>query len=160
MRNLDLSLLHSRVEDEIAINEEIILDKEFYEDNEIIYLEPVNISGKVIYKEDEEGFFVDYFEGTIKGEMEIPDSVSLEKVNYPFSIEYDDYIPKNCIKNENMLDIFEFLWENIVLEVPLQFTKVRDLSKFHGDGWRVIREEDRENINNPFRDLLEDYKKE
>ena len=34
------------------------------------------------------------------------------------------------------------LWQNIVLEVPLQFTKVEDLSKFHGDGWKLISEEE------------------
>ena len=51
------------------------------------------------------------------------------------------------------------MWENILLEVPLQFTKVRDLSKFHGDGWRLIREDELEN-NNPFSELLKDFEEE
>ena len=92
--------------------------------------------------------------------MILPDSISLEEVEYPFEISYDDYLPENCIKNEIILDIFAFLWENTVLEVPLQFTKVSDLSKFQGDGWRLIREEDRELENNPFRDLLKDFEEE
>ena len=92
--------------------------------------------------------------------MTISDSISLEEVSYPFEAEYDDFLPENDRKNENTLDIFEFLWENTVLEVPLQFTKVRDLSKFHGDGWRLIREEEHEKENNPFRDLLKDFEEE
>ena len=92
--------------------------------------------------------------------MEIPDSISLEKVCYPFCIEYDDIISESCKKNENILDIFQFLWENIVLEVPLQFTKVDDLSKFHGDGWKLISEDELSTRNNPFSDLLKDFDKE
>ena len=69
----------------------------------------------------------------------------------------DDFLPENHEKNENTLDILDFLWENIVLEIPLQFTKVRDLSKFHGDGWRVISEEELQNSQNPFFDLLKDF---
>ena len=89
--------------------------------------------------------------------MIINDSISLEEINYPYSIEYDDYLEDNCKKNENILDIFQFLWENIVLEVPLQFTKVSDLSKYHGDGWKLISEDDLEKRNNPFNDLLKEF---
>ena len=74
--------------------------------------------------------------------MIIPDSISLENIDYPYEIEYDDYLEDNCKKNENILDIFQFLWENIVLEVPTYFTEVKDFSKIQGDGWRLIREED------------------
>ena len=58
-----------------------------------------------------------------------------------------------------MLDIFSFLWENIVLEVPLRFTKVKDLSKFHGDGWKLISEEERNQTSNPFNDLLKEMER-
>ena len=92
--------------------------------------------------------------------MTIADSISLEPVEYPFSIEYDDIIEENCKKSENVLDIFQFLWENIVLEIPLQFTKVKDLSKFHGDGWKLISEDELKSSNNPFNDLLKDFKEE
>ena len=97
---------------------------------------------------------------TISGEMIILDSISLEDVVYPFTIEYDDYIFENSLKNENTLDILGFLWENIVLEVPLQFTKVSDLSKFHGDGWKLISEEELKLDKNPFNELLKDFEKE
>ena len=92
--------------------------------------------------------------------MIIKDSISNEDVNYPFDIEYNDFIEENCRKNQNTLDIFEVLWEHIVLEVPLQFTKVEDLSKFHGDGWKLISEDDLKINNNPFSNLLKDLEEE
>ena len=60
---------------------------------------------------------------------------------------------------QNILDIFEFLWENILLEVPLHYTKVKDLHKFRGDGWKLIHEDEIKN-DNPFHDLLKDIEKE
>ena len=92
--------------------------------------------------------------------MIIEDSISLEPVQYPFSINYDDIIEENCKKNENTLDIFSFLWENIVLEVPLQFTKVEDFSKFRGDGWKLVSENELTENNNPFSELLDKMKEE
>ena len=97
---------------------------------------------------------------SIEGNMVIEDSISLEPVEYPFSIKYDDIIEENCKKNENTLDIFSFLWENIVLEVPLQFTKVKDFSKFQGDGWKLVSENELTESNNPFRELLDQGKEE
>ena len=91
--------------------------------------------------------------------MLLEDSISLEPINYPFSIEYDDIIEENCKKNQNTLDIFSFLWENIVLEVPLQFTKVTDFSKYQGEGWRLVNENELTN-NNPFNELLDQMKEE
>ena len=52
------------------------------------------------------------------------------------------------------------LWENIVLEVPLQFTKVTDFSKFQGDGWKLVSENEPTTNNNPFSELLDKMKEE
>ena len=52
------------------------------------------------------------------------------------------------------------LWENIVLEVPLQFTKVIDFSKFQGDGWKLVSENEPTTNNNPFSELLDKMKEE
>ena len=105
-------------------------------------------------------FYKGVIDCKISGEMTIADSISLEPVEYHFETEYDDIIEENCKKSENTLDIFQFLWENIVLEVPLQFTKVKDLSEFHGDGWKLISEDELKTSNNPFNDLLKDFEEE
>ena len=157
---IDLSLLHSNTVDSIDISGEYELDKDLYSNTEIINLSKVKVNGSVTQKENDDFELNDYIECDITGNMIIPDSISLEQVLYPFSIKYDDFIEENARKNQNSLDILAFLWENIVLEVPLQFTKVRDLSKFHGDGWRLIKEEDLKKDNNPFLDLLKDIEKE
>ena len=157
---IDLRLLHRGEESTTDISGTYNLPKEYYENTDIISLSPLTVKGHVERRENDDLELQDYGICTIEGIMKIPDSISLEEVEYPFMISFDDFLPENCIKNENILDILPFLWENTVLEVPLQFTKVSDLSKFHGDGWKLIREEDRELENNPFRDLLKDFEEE
>ena len=122
----------------------------------------IKVEGKIYQaaSDDDEEKFQDYIQYKIKGDIILEDSISLEPVNYPISIEYDDILEENYKKNENTLDIFQFLWENILLEVPLQFTKVKDLSKFHGDGWKLISEDEQKTSNNPFSDLLNNDKEE
>ena len=56
--------------------------------------------------------------------------------------EESELLGKFLTNSQNTLDILAVLWENIVLEVPLRFTKVRDLSKFHGDGWKLVSEDE------------------
>ena len=93
--------------------------------------------------------------------MILEDSISLDNVEYPFSIDIDENIEENLEKAENSIDILPILWQNIVLEVPLRFTKVNDLSKYNGDGWKLISEEEASSTsNNPFLELKEKYKEE
>ncbi len=159
--NIDLSLLHSKTQNEIDITNTYEIPQEYYEKSNIIKLDSVEVSGKIIEKENDElDDTNDYCECTIKGVMVIEDSISLEPIEYEYSIEYNDFIEENCKINENILDIFQFLWENIVLEVPLRLSEVKDLSKFHGDGWKLISEEEHNSSNNPFSELLKDYKEE
>ena len=157
---IDLSLLHSNTVEEINIDNTYNLDSSYYKDSDIKSLSDIAVKGIIVRKESEDNELADYMSCTISGEMIIPDSISLEDVVYPFTIEYDDYIFENSLKNENTLDILGFLWENIVLEVPLQFTKVSDLSKFHGNGWKLISEEELKLDKNPFNELLKDFEKE
>ena len=151
---IDLNGLYNRTVNEIDITNTYLIPREYYENTEVINIKPIEVEGIITIDEEEN------IKCHIKGEMIIPDSISLEEITYPFEIEYDDKIEENCKKGENSLDIFQFLWENILLEVPLQFTKVEDLSKFHGDGWKLISEDELNKNNNPFRDLLKDYDKE
>ena len=160
--DIDLSLLHSKTKEEIDISGTYTIPEDYYNNTDVLSLNDIEVEGKVIEKEDEEDLDLtnDYCICNIKGNMKIKDSISLEPVDYPFSIEYDDFLEQNCKKNENTLDIFQFLWENIVLEVPLRFSQVKDLSEFHGDGWKLISEEEHISSNNPFARILKDYKEE
>lgn len=154
--DIDLKLLHSKTVDKIDITNEYDIPDQYIDKNLVLSLKNIQVDGKIYMGADDE----DRVDCTISGNMILEDSISLEPVEYPFSIKYDDILEENSKKNENTLDIFSFLWENIVLEVPLQFTKVKDLSKFHGDGWKLISEDELTNSNNPFGDLLKDFKEE
>lgn len=159
---IDLSLLHSKTKEEIDITNTYTIPKEYYESTIVEKAENIKVTGKVYMASstdaaDEEE---DYIKAKIEGDIILIDSISLEPISYPISIDFDDVLEQNCKKDENTLDIFQFLWENIVLEIPLQFTKVKDLSKFHGDGWKLVSEDELATRNNPFSDLLKDFEEE
>lgn len=154
--NIDLNPLYRRNIESLDVSGVYNIPSSYFCGNDIISIDNVNVDGFIDLDEEDNT----HINCKITGELILPDSISLEEVSYPYSIDYDDLIEENCINSENLLDIFQFLWENIVLEVPLQFTKVKDLSKFHGDGWKLVSEDDINKGNNPFSELLKDYDKE
>lgn len=160
--NIDLMPLHSHTVNKIDITSLYTIPETYFGTTGVKRLENIKVDGYIYLSpsEDDINEEVDSINCKIEGNMVIEDSISLEPVEYPFSIEYDDKIEENCKKNENTLDIFSFLWENIVLEVPLQFTKVKDFSKFRGDGWKLVSENELTNNNNPFSELLDKIKEE
>lgn len=141
--------------DDYIINQKVDIPKTYYQDSEVKDIRNLYVDGKLYYDSDDtiRAIF------DIKGNMIIEDSISLDDVSYPFSIKYDDILEESYKNDENKLDLFEFLWENIVLEVPLKFTKVDNLSEFQGNGWKLISEEDNISNDNPFSDLLENFDK-
>ena len=162
---IDLNKLYDRNIDKLDLDEEFTIPKELVTDTRIKSLNPVKVKGYIRLVEDEDLEEQIYINCIINGSMTLEDSISLKEIPYDFSIEYDDYLDENYKNNENRLDIFPFLWENIELEVPIKYTKEKDLEKFHGNNWRVVSKEEIEsresiNENNPFKQLLDDYKKE
>lgn len=143
------------LKDSYVINDTFNIPNTYFSNTKVRKLDNIKVEGKIYYNVEEKL----YAEIEASGTMIILDDVSLDEVEYPFSFQYDDYIEENLINDENRLDLFEFLWENIVLEIPLKFTKVMDLSEFHGDGWKLISEEDRISSSNPFNDLLKNFDK-
>ncbi len=159
---IDLNLLYSHTEDSIDITGKYDIPKSYYENSNVLDLKNVEVCGKIslVSSDDDYSEEVENVKCNIKGFAIVEDSISLEPIEYEFNIDYDDEIEENCKSDQNSLDIFAFLWENIVLEVPLQFTKVTDLKKFRGEGWKLISEDDLVNTNNPFKELLKNQEKE
>lgn len=141
--------------DSYKLDEIVSVPSTYYENSGVKKLDNIKVLGKLYYDPEDNL----YASVSIDGTMILNDDISLEEVEYPFSIEYDDILEENLKNNENTLDLFEFLWENIVLEVPLKFTKVTNLSEFHGDGWKLISEEESILKSNPFSQLLENFDK-
>ena len=160
---IDLVRLKNDIDEYINIDFKYSFGEEFLKQTDLIKLDDVSIKGEITKNS------LDDIELHLKidGVMVLTCAITLKPVNYPFSIEFDKSLEEICEettenlkKDENTLDIFQFLWENIVLEIPLQFTKVKDLSKFHGDGWKLVSEDELTTRNNPFSDLLKDFEEE
>ena len=99
------------------------------------------------------------------GVMTIIDSISLELVDYEFSVDIEENIDEinsiyeNCYeKAKNILDLKKILWQNIVLEVPISYTKVRD-AELKGNGWELINEHTKVDEIDPRLKKLEDLLK-
>jgi uncharacterized protein len=122
-------------------------------------LENIHVNG-IIKKLFEEYNFI----GTITGQMILPDDLTLEDVTISLNIKFDEMFTENDLDNENnliiinnRLDIIPFLWQNIVLEVPLKVIGEKNKNiKLEGNGWRLITEEELNTSNNsPFSNLQE-----
>ncbi len=148
---IDLRDLYNEEISELSLDGEYEIPKEKIDSKDIIELSKVNIKNSKIKKLDE-----DYsIQMSISGKMKIKDSVTLEDVWYPFNIDLDEKLAEFLENDKKSLDIIEFLWQNIVLEVPLRYTVVSDYSKYQGDGWKLVSEE-KLVTNNPFNTLLKD----
>jgi uncharacterized metal-binding protein YceD (DUF177 family) len=141
---IDLNELNYK--DEIDINLSVSKDERL--DKRVIDLKSANVVGK-IYSSD----YNTYINLSFKGIMIIEDSITLEPLEYPFNIEIDNNLEEikenypSCFDNlKNTLDILEFLWENIVLEVPTRYTQNED-AKMSGNGWELGKNENNTGID-------------
>jgi len=135
---LDLNYLNRF--SKIEIDEDIIFDESFLKNSEIRELKNIHISGIVdIDFEDNVNLNI-----KLSGIMVLPCAITLEDVNYEFETEIEENIGKfeEIYKNnKNTLDIFEILWENIVLEIPIRVvSRSAEPSNTSGDGWELISE--------------------
>lgn len=151
---IELDELFCHNTDKIVIDSEVNFTSE-YSSSDIKRIEKVYFKGGIRESSDT----TIKLEGILTGIMVIEDSISLDDVNYSFSCEIDENLDEILENNQNTIDILEVLWQNIVLEIPLKYTEVEDLSKYQGDGWKVISEDDVKK-DNPFNILLENMKEE
>ena len=137
---IDLNELNKK--NEIEFKYEVFKDDEL--DKRIIDLKNAYVTGSAILNYDNN--IVIKFE--FKGVMIINDSISLEEVPYEFNINFEENLDdivdiyENCYNNlKNTLDLKRILWQNIVLEVPISYTKVID-ANLKGNGWELVSEKE------------------
>lgn len=143
-----------------VFDEKIEIPKSYYENTSIKGLSSIDVVGSIKYNCcDEVVINLD-----VTGEMQLVDAITNELVNYPFSIKIDENLAeidendaKYLEKSQNILDIIEFLWENIVLEVPIRVTQSTGVS-LHGDGWQLNVDENKDKIDPRFQKLDEFFK--
>ncbi len=153
---LDLTNLLNQSIESLEIDQFIEYSKEDIENTNLLDLKDIHFHGEIT-KDSLDNLVI---QGMLSGVMILEDDLTLEACRYPFSSEIHENLQEFNQNIENTLDFKEFLWENIVLEIPLKFTKVEDLSEFHGDGWKVISEEEEKISSNPFSELLKEKYKE
>lgn len=153
-----INLNELNIKDEINFN--INVEKNDDLDKRIYDLKNANAFGKIYTNTSGEVLLECNFVGT----MFITDSISLEIIPYDFEINIEENLEdlkenyQDCYSfSKNTLDLIKVLWQNIVLEVPISYTKVVD-ANLKGNGWELLNEEKKSDID-PRLKKLEDLLK-
>ena len=155
---IDLIRLKNDIEKRIDIDFKYSFDEDYLKKTDLIKLDDVKVSG-VITKNSLGDIQINL---NAEGTMVLPCAITLEEVDYPFSIKIDKSLEElieetseNLKKDENTLDILPIIWENILMEIPMKVvSKNADTSNLKGDGWEFITEERKK--TNPELEKLKD----
>ncbi len=107
----------------------------------------------------------------ISGVMLLPDAITGEEIEYPFTAESEEIYSFEETEDESIRivtdDVIELLpavTDAVLMEVPLQVTYASEEDYPQGDGWAVISEEaymrDRQSRIDPRLAKLKEYKEE
>ena len=134
-------------QDKILIDETIDYSKEYLENTDIISLNNVKVQGSI---------YVDYeknnvIELNVNGTMILTDAITTDHVPYDFTIE----IAENLENSLKTLDLIEFLWHYIVLEIPIRYS-TSDAQELKDKYANVYLEEEVREVNNPFKDFFKE----
>ena len=117
-----------------------------FEGTDIQKMTEVKVTG-TITKDVADDYFINL---NIQGTMTLPDSLTLEPVEYPFDINVDENleeVAENFKKSDKTIDILSIIWENILMEIPIRVTgKNSKTIKTEGEGWSFV--EDNPGTNN------------
>lgn len=133
-------------QDKIIIDETINYSSDFIKSSDIKKLDNVRVFGE-IKKDYENNLEVNL---NVEGTMYIIDAITSDFVPYEFNIKIEEIL-ENSLKT---LDLIEFLWHYIVLEIPIRYTisSTKELKDKYKD---IYFEEIRED-NNPFKDFFKE----
>ncbi len=144
---MEINLLDLNYKDKIMISESLSYNQDYLKNTDILKLDNVKVDGKIFknYEGDNEVNL------NVLGEMILTDAITSEPVPYKFTIEIEEIL-ENSLKT---LDLIEFLWHYIVLEIPIRYTTSDTdvLKKRYKD---IYNEEEVHQLNNPFKDFFEE----
>lgn len=142
---IEIIRLMSNLDEYIDIDEYYTFDESYLSKTDLLKLDNVHISGSIT-KDNLDNLILSL---KIEGVMVLPCSVTLEPVDYPFTVELEDNLEEllkemdeNPQKLEKTIDILPIIWENVLMEMPMKVTspKAKDI-KMSGDGWKMVTEE-------------------
>ncbi len=134
---IDITRLKSGIDDYALVDFNYSFNEEQLKNTNIIKLDNIIINGDIT--KDYDGYNL---KCTVNGVMVLPCSVTLKPTNYSFDIEIDEILDETYKNNQNSIDIFQIIWENILMEIPIRIVNedVTDV-KTEGDGWKLIKED-------------------
>ena len=148
---MELNLAQLSNGEVVEYNQDFSIDSNLYQSVGILDLKDLHVEGNIYL--NSASMIVIHL--TITGIMVIPDSVTTEPIDYPFTSKIDeefDINDENFLeyyqKTQNILDIMKILWENIVLEVPMRFTLAKD-AHLSGDGWSLGEDKNKDDQIDP-----------
>ena len=148
---IDITKLLINSIDSLSVKGSVDIPKEMLSNSRIDELKNIKIDGNIYLNEDNELVL----EGNLLGIMVLKDDLTLEPVDYEFKTDFEEILNKS----ENILDITDILWQNILVEIPSKVRSTSEDINLSGDGWRLISEEEYEKeknkSNNPFSNLDE-----
>ena len=145
---MEINLQELNYKDEILLNEKVIIPSEWLLNSDIIQLSEIKVLGNIKY--DLEDNYVVNLE--VSGQMTLHDALTFAEVPYDFAINIEENLENSC----KSLDLIEFLWHYIVLEIPLRYTLSDESLDVKNDSYQVISEEEYKNNNNPFKDFFKE----
>ena len=145
-----------------------ISDEAFRNNSRINSVKDVHVQGRGFLDEENDCFRVFM---TVSGTMLVPDAVSGEEIEYPFETESEEVYAFGPSDEDgvraaqgDVVDLLEAVVDDIILEVPMQYSVIDPEDYPSGDGWRVITEEEyqrsQEERMDPRLAKLKEYKKE
>ena len=128
----DLNTLNTKPQ--IIIDTKINFPKEDLEKAKILKMDEVSVKGQINNNKEESILNL-----TIKGKMTLPCNLTLDPVDYPFSIEIEENLNEIIENSQKTIDILPIIWENILMEIPMKVVSPNAKNmQTKGDGWELI----------------------
>lgn len=146
----DLNSLNTK--QKIIIDTKVTFPKEDLEKAGILDMDEVSVKGEITNNREE-----NILNLTIKGKMILPCNLTLEPVDYPFSIEIEENLNEIIENSQKTIDILPIIWENILMEIPMRVISPKSKNmKTKGEGWELITDSKKQANNSlaKLKDLL------
>jgi len=154
----DIIRLNNNIIRSIEVNETYSFTKEELSGTDLLSLNDIKVEGE-INKNSLGNIELNLY---VEGVMVLPCAITLNPVNYPFSIQISGEI-EELMENfeekdknfKNSIDILPIIWENILMEIPMRVVSEEADSniKLEGNGWKFVTEE--EEKRSPLGELLD-----
>ena len=147
---IDLTILNNK--SKIDVDGKVTFPKEDLEKAGILDMDEVSVKGEITSNREE-----NILNLTIKGKMILPCNLTLEPVDYPFTLEIEENLNEIIENSQKTIDILPIIWENILMEIPMRVVspKAKNM-KTKGDGWELISDSEEKGVNSlaKLKDLL------